>query len=79
MKNRTIDRRSWSKWFSDKWVKFQCNHEFELVEKVGPAWDIRRGVKLKHKCSKCGMIRRIPNYRVDEVPDNMVDNQIIYR
>lgn len=79
MKNRTWDRRSLSEWWSDFWEQFWCCHDWEVDEMVGPNWDISVGIKIRCKCKNCGKMCRRPNFKVEEVPDEKIDEGIRYR
>lgn len=72
MKNRMPTRRR------KKNGKFFCRHHWEVIEEVGPDWDIIHGVKVVCRCSKCGKVQGRPNYSIKEIPDEMINRSIQY-
>ena len=55
-----------------------CTHDWIPIEEVGIDWDVRVGVVVKCKCSKCNYIKDVPNYILYEVPDELVNKSIRY-
>lgn len=69
--------RTWEK--VEKNGKFFCWHDWECVEsKVGPSWDLVMGLSLLSRCKKCGKVSFVRNYRLSEVPDELICDGIRY-
>jgi len=58
--------------------KFFCWHKWEVAGDVGPAWDLRVGLKIVCRCKKCGKLKSISNRLIKEVPDNKINHNIEY-
>lgn len=72
MKNRILESEK-------KNGKFFCWHKWEVDEPVGPDWDITLGLKILCRCTKCGRRSRVYSMYIEEVPDHLVQANIVYR
>lgn len=46
--------------------------------KKWPDWDYAIWGSVKCKCKKCGKIKKIPLDSIEDIPDNMIDEHIVY-
>lgn len=85
MKNRVLQARQTRKATPLKerilvlFYQLFCDHEWEVVEPVGPDWDISVGVRIRCRCRLCMKKAEVQNWKIKEVPDELINDRIIYR
>lgn len=58
--------------------KFWCNHSWQLQQGVGTYWWVFPGVKALCECSKCGKRKYVCIAYFEEIPDEMINDGIVY-